>query len=402
MNLDSRIKVSVVGLGYVGLPLVLEMCHSGNFNVTGIDIDGFKVEKINEGKSPIDGVSDSQIAQVVNEMNFKAFQNFSVVSESQVVIVCVPTPLNSSRLPDLTFVEKAAIDIAPYIRKHTLVILESTVYPGATRNLFSSLLEKHCNLSLLDFYVAFSPERIDPGNIEWGVKNTPKLVAGLSIEARKLAYEFYSKFIDTVVACDTLEVAEMAKLLENSFRLINISFINELAWFCNQLGVDVNKVIKASSTKPYGFMPFYPSLGAGGHCIPVDPLYLSNSARNSDSPLKMIELAAEINDKVSDNIILKSERQLGGLSKKRVLVVGIAYKPNIADTRESAALNLITKLRQKGATVAWHDDLVKNWNGEYSIPISNSFDIAIIATQHDSTDLSPLGKIPVINSRGSV
>lgn len=402
MNLDSRIKVSVVGLGYVGLPLVLEMCHSGNFNVTGIDIDGFKVEKINEGKSPIDGVSDSQIAQVVNEMNFKAFQNFSVVSESQVVIVCVPTPLNSSRLPDLTFVEKAAIDIAPYIRKQTLVILESTVYPGATRNLFSSLLEKHCNLSLLDFYVAFSPERIDPGNIEWGVKNTPKLVAGLSIEARKLAYEFYSKFIDTVVACDTLEVAEMAKLLENSFRLINISFINELAWFCNQLGVDVNKVIKASSTKPYGFMPFYPSLGAGGHCIPVDPLYLSNSARNSDSPLKMIELAAEINDKVSDNIILKSERQLGGLSKKRVLVVGIAYKPNIADTRESAALNLITKLRQKGATVAWHDDLVKNWNGEYSIPISNSFDIAIIATQHDSTDLSPLGKIPVINSRGSV
>ena len=402
MTIDSKVKVSIVGLGYVGLPLALEICKSGKFKVVGIDKDSDKVKMLNQGKSPIEDISDSQVTKAIEVMEFKVSQDFSLVSDSKVIVVCVPTPLNSLNLPNLSYVESAAIEIAQYINKDTLVILESTVYPGATRNVFSALLEKHSKIPSSELNVAFSPERIDPGNKEWGVKNTPKLIAGLSSTAKNLAFEFYSTFINSVESCDTVEIAEIAKLLENSFRLINISFINELSIFCNQIGVDINKVINASSTKPYGFMPFYPSLGVGGHCIPIDPLYLASSARHFNSPLQMIELAEQINASLPDVIIRRSEVLLGSLNKKRILVIGIAYKPDVTDIREAPAEKLIIKLRQKGAVVAWHDDLVKECNGEKSVALRNEYDLAIIATPHTYLDLTKLGDMPILNTRGSI
>jgi UDP-N-acetyl-D-glucosamine dehydrogenase len=262
-------------------------------------------------------------------------------------------------------------------------------------------LEKESGLSRDQFLVAYSPERIDPMNKKFTIKNTPKLVAGLTAEAAVKAKEFYSKFIDQVDVCDSLEVAETAKLLENSFRLVNISFINELAMFCQKIGIDVNDVIKAASTKPYGFMPFYPSVGVGGHCIPVDPLYLAQAARAVGAPTRFIELADEINLGMPTYFVGRASEMLGGLKGKKVLVIGVSYKPNVADVRETPVESLISGLKKSGAVVSWHDDLVKSWNGESSIAIGSGFDLAILATPHDYLDLTLLGSVPLLNTRGS-
>jgi UDP-N-acetyl-D-glucosamine dehydrogenase len=262
-------------------------------------------------------------------------------------------------------------------------------------------LEKESGLSRDQFLVAYSPERIDPMNKKFTIKNTPKLVAGLTVEAAVMAKEFYSNFIDQVDVCDSLEVAETAKLLENSFRLVNISFINELAMFCQKIGIDVNDVIKAASTKPYGFMPFYPSVGVGGHCIPVDPLYLAQAARAVGAPSRFIELADEINLGMPTYFVGRASEMLGGLKDKKVLVIGVSYKPNVADVRETPVEALISGLKKSGAVVSWHDDLVKRWNGESSVALGSGFDLAILATPHDYLDLSLLGNVPVLNTRGS-
>jgi UDP-N-acetyl-D-glucosamine dehydrogenase len=250
--------------------------------------------------------------------------------------------------------------------------------------------------------VAFSPERIDPANKLWEVRNTPKLIAGLTDQACEKAIQFYSHFIDRLIKCDSLEIAETSKLLENSFRLINISFINEIAIFCQKLGIDINAVISAAATKPYGFMPFYPSIGVGGHCIPVDPLYLANKAREIGAPTRFIDLADKINQEIPEYFVGRAEEKVGGLQAKKVLVVGVAYKPNVADVRESPVEALITGLKQKGAQVSWHDDLVKEWNGEKSVALSSDFDLAIIATPHDYLDLTKLRNVPILNTRGSI
>jgi len=276
------------------------------------------------------------------------------------------------------------------------------VSPGTTRNLIAPILAQFSGLNLNQFQVAFSPERIDPSNKTWGVKNTPKLVAGLSQEACTRAMEFYSNFIDEVVRCESLEVAETAKLLENSFRYVNISFINEFFIFCQKLGVDVKEVIKAAATKPYGFMSFYPSIGVGGHCIPVDPLYLSEKARELGTPTRFIDLADQINQEMPGYFVGRAEEKLGGLKDKKVLVVGVAYKPNVADVRETPATALISGLKSKGANVSWHDDLVKEWNGEKSVELKTGFDLAIIATSHTYMDLSQLGDVPIMDTRGSI
>jgi UDP-N-acetyl-D-glucosamine dehydrogenase len=263
------------------------------------------------------------------------------------------------------------------------------------------ILEKESGLSRDQFLVAYSPERIDPMNKKFTIKNTPKLVAGLTPVAAVKAKEFYSKFIDQVDVCDSLEVAETAKLLENSFRLVNISFINELAMFCQKIGIDVNDVIKAASTKPYGFMPFYPSVGVGGHCIPVDPLYLAQAARAVGAPTRFIELADEINLGMPTYFVGRASEMLGGLKDKKVLVIGVSYKPNVADVRETPVEALISGLKKSGAVVSWHDDLVKSWNGESSVELGSGFDLAILATPHDYLNLSLLGNVPVLNTRGS-
>jgi UDP-N-acetyl-D-glucosamine dehydrogenase len=250
--------------------------------------------------------------------------------------------------------------------------------------------------------LAFSPERIDPLNKKWSLKNTPKIVAGLTDNSRSKAVMFYSRFVDQVVECESLEIAETAKLLENSFRLVNISFINELSKLCYKLGIDINQVIDAAATKPYGFMRFYPSIGIGGHCIPVDPLYLSSKATEVGEPLRLIDLASQINLSMPNYFVKRIEEKFRELNGKRILVIGVSYKPNVADTRETPVEILISSLRQKNAKVFWHDDLVKEWNGEKSVALGINYDLAIIATPHDYLDLRLLGNMPILNTRGSI
>jgi UDP-N-acetyl-D-glucosamine dehydrogenase len=398
---NMKQKMAVVGLGYVGLPLAVAAANS-NFLVSGIDADEIKILGINSGASPIEDIADLDLKKLVNSRALTASTDFSIIKEVQIVLICVPTPLTPDQKPDLTYVKMATESVAKYLSEDTLVILESTVSPGTTRNLIAPILAQFSGLNLNQIQVAFSPERIDPSNKTWGVKNTPKLVAGLSQEACTRAIDFYSNFIDEVVRCESLEVAETAKLLENSFRYVNISFINEFLIFCQKLGVDVNEVIKAAATKPYGFMPFYPSIGVGGHCIPVDPLYLSNKARELGAPTRFIDLADQINHEMPGYFVGRAEEKLGGLKDKKVLVVGVAYKPNVADVRETPVNALISGLKSKGAHVSWHDDLVKEWNGEKSIELRTGFDLAIIATPHAYLDLQKLGETFILDTRGSI
>jgi UDP-N-acetyl-D-glucosamine dehydrogenase len=279
-----------------------------------------------------------------------------------------------------------------------LVIVESTIQPGTTRNFVLPILEKYSGLNSGDFFLAFSPERVDPLNKIWGLKNTPKLVAGLTIEAANLANLFYSHFIDDVRVYPSLEIVETAKLLENTFRLVNISLINELAIFCQQSGIPINEVVSAASTKPYGFMAFNPGLGAGGHCIPVDPIYLAEAAKSVGAPTEIIEYATKRNESMPDYFIERALKILGTLEGKNILVVGIAYKRNVSDVRESPALKIIEKLRNKGAKVMWHDDLVKRFEDQQSVPITSKFDLAILATVHDYIDISVLGATKILDT----
>ena len=394
-------RVSIIGLGYVGLPLAVLASKSG-YKVNGIDIDVSRIEMIKNGYSPIEDVQNSEIKEAIKLDNIQVGSDFSVISESNVVVICVPTPLDSDRKPDLSLVESAVKSFGHYLTKSTLIILESTVQPGTTRDFLYPLITKHSKLSHNDFLLAYSPERIDPLNQKWRLSNTPKVVSGLSGEATKAVFEFYSKFVENLHVCDSLEIAELSKLLENTFRYVNISFINELSIFCGKLGVDINEVISAAATKPYGFMPFYPSVGVGGHCIPVDPIYLANAAKAVGVSIRSIELADQINQEMPGYFIGRAEEKLAGLKNRKVLVVGVSYKPNVADVRESPVEALISGLKQKGAQVLWHDDLVKEWNGEKSVALSNKFDLAILATPHDYLDLTKLGDVPILNTRGSI
>ena len=394
-------KLAIIGLGYVGLPLAISAVHAG-YETVGIDLDLEKIKLINQGISPIEDLSHEQISQLIESELFSLTSDFKEIELVNIILICVPTPLGFDRMPDLSLLKSALTSIATYLNEGSLLILESTVAPGTTRKTVSSIIMQNSKLGINDFEVAFSPERIDPLNKSWNVENTPKLVAGLTREALENAVQFYSRFVKNIVKCDSLEIAESAKLLENSFRLVNISFINEFSILCTKLGIDVNKVINAAASKPYGFMPFYPSIGVGGHCIPVDPLYLANKAREMGAPTRFIDLADQINQEMPGYFVGRAEEKMGGLKAKKVLVVGIAYKPNVADVRESPVEALVADLKQKGAEVFWHDDLVKEWNGEKSVALSSNFDLAIIATPHDYLDLLKLGNVPIFNTRGSI
>ena len=393
-------SVSVVGLGYVGLPLAVAAAKSG-YKVTGIDLDEIKVSEINKGISQIEDINNVELSDLVKTGKIKAESNYTSIEDAEIVAICVPTPLLENKLPDLSYLESAAKSIKGKLSEKSLLILESTVAPGTTRGFLASLLEFDFNKPEKNFKLAFSPERIDPMNLNWTIKNTPKIVAGLTCESKNLAVQFYSRFIDEVIECESVEVAETAKLLENSFRFINISFINELSIYCQKLGININDVVKAAATKPYGFMPFYPSIGVGGHCIPVDPIYLSNAGKKIGASTRFIDLADQINQEMPGYFVGRAEEKLGGLRNKKVLVVGVAYKSNVADIRESPVKSLIAGLKEKGAQVFWHDDLVKEWNGEKSVNLSSNFDLAIIATPHKNLDLTKLGSVPILNTRGS-
>jgi len=301
----------------------------------------------------------------------------------------------------MSHIQGAAKTIAKVLKPGDLVILESTVKPGATRNYLLPILVSESGLDSKSFYLAFSPERTDPRNEQWNLRNTPKIISGIDEKSMLLAIEFYSKFIEKLVKCDSLEVAEMAKLLENTFRLINISFVNELSVFCNKVGIDITKVIAAATTKPYGFTPFYPSIGIGGHCIPVDPVYLLTNALDNEASLNMVEAALNVNNVMPRYFASWAEKEIGSLNKKKILVIGVAYKANISDVRETPAESLVLELKTKGANVSWHDDLVKVWKGEKSVELSDDFDLAIIAARHDYIDLTKIGKVPILNLRGS-
>lgn len=392
--------VSIIGQGYVGLPLAILIAQK-NFKVFGIDQSVEKVNALNSGKSMVEDVTNEELQSILNSGNYKATNNYSCIKESQVVIVCVPTPLNKRNLPDLTFLEHAITQLGKFITPESLVVIESTIAPGTMRNLVSPIIKRESGLTDEGFYLAYSPERIDPLNKEWTLESTPKLLAGMSEIAFKRVSEFYSEIFYNIVECSSVEIAEMAKLLENSFRLINISFFNEISILSNKIGIEVNEVISAASTKPYGFMPFYPGLGAGGHCIPVDPIYLSNFAQNIGNAVSMIELASKINHNLPMYFVSRAEEILNSLRGKRILIVGISYKKNLSDVRESPAIVLIEALRSKSAVVFWHDDLVNSWNNEKSVEVTPDYDLAIIATRHDYLKLDVLRNIPVLDTNKS-
>ena len=394
-------RLCVIGQGYVGLPLALDAAKSG-FDVTGLDNNSEKVSQITEGISPVEDITNEQLRTALESGNYRVSAALTFDSDVKVICICVPTPLGSDHKPDLSSLNAAITIAGKNLKPGMLVIVESTISPGTTRQLLLPILIKTSGLSEEEFHLAYSPERIDPLNKEWNIKNTPKLVAGLTDQAAKLAQEFYAKFIDQVVICPTIEVAETAKLLENSYRLVNISFINELSIFCEKIGIDINEVVKAASTKPYGFMPFYPSVGVGGHCIPVDPIYLSDAAKSAGAASKFIDLADEINQAMPSYFVERAKQIIDGVKGKKILVIGLSYKPNVADVRESPVISLIEQLRKAGADVSWHDDLVKSWNGEETTPISSDFDLAILATPHNYLELSALKDVPILNTRSSI
>ena len=394
-------QITVVGQGYVGLPLAIATADAG-FKVFGLDLNQERITLLSRGISIIEDLNDEAILRNLKSKNYEPTTNPKIINQSKIVLICVPTPITNDNKPDLEALISATTTVGRNLKAGTLVIVESTIEPGTCRNILLPILLKESGLKLGEFEIAYSPERIDPTNKKWGISNTPKLVAGLTDNATKRAEEFYGKFIESIIICSSLEITETAKLLENTFRLVNISFINELAIFCQKIGIDITEVISAAATKPYGFMPFYPGVGVGGHCIPVDPIYLANAAKLVGAPTRFIELADQVNQEMPGYFVARAEEKIGGLKDKKVLVVGVSYKPNVSDVRETPVETLISGLKKKGAQVSWHDDLVKVWNGEESVALSSDYDLAILATPHDYLNLLKLGNVPILNTRGSI
>lgn len=392
--------IRIVGQGYVGLPLAIAAAKSG-YKVVGVDIDQVVVNSLNLGVSHIADVLSADISYAIQAGNYHATNIFEKFGSTAINVICVPTPLTNDGQPDLSILIKCLRDLSATLRGGDLIIIESTVAPGTVREILIPEVYANSEVKLGDLYFAYSPERIDPTNSTWKITNTPKLLSGLDEISLRIAHDFYSNFIEKIITCSSIEIAETAKLLENSFRLVNISLINEIAKFSNKIGLEVNEVIEAASTKPYGYMPFFPSLGAGGHCIPVDPIYLSRRAREVGAQIKLIEIAEEINLEMIAYFVARAKKIIGTLISKKILVIGISYKSNVSDVRQTPAVPLINELKKCGAEVFWHDDLVGEWNNEKSQPISEDFDLAILVTPHDYLELTKLGSTPILNTRSS-
>jgi UDP-N-acetyl-D-glucosamine dehydrogenase len=376
-------RVAIIGQGYVGL--TISVFAGEFFEVVGFDNNQKIVDQLNKGISHIEGVESSILEQRINDERYQATSNGVAISDADIVVIAVPTPLTIDRKPDLTFIDAACKTIGENINKPVLVINESTSFPGTLRNFIKPAIEKYSNGPVEHLY-AISPERVDPGRGDYNQKNTPRLYAGLSPEASEKTREFYSKFCDVLVEVSSPEVAEAAKLFENTFRQVNIALVNEFAQIAHSLGISVYETLDAANTKPYGFMKFTPSAGVGGHCIPVDPTYLAVAAEENGAPATFIRRANEVNLEMSEYIVMRVTADNGGsLQGKSILVVGVAYKPNVADVRETAAELVIERLRTKGAVVSWHDDVVGNWKGENSAPLQGA-EIAVVVTKHDSVD----------------
>ena len=372
-------RIAIIGQGYVGLTIT-EGATSHGHQVMGIDINVSVVEKLNSGKSHVEGISSEAIAIARSQGLFTASSDFSQIEGSEVVVIAVPTPLDDAGTPDLAMLRRACESIAPFLNGETLVINESTSFIGTLRNFIEPTIRK---INPHPKMFAISPERVDPGNAEFGVRNTPRLVGGLTVESAEKAEYFYSTFCKNVVRVSSPEVAEAAKLLENTFRFINIGFINEFAKLMNTMDISVSEVISAAGTKPYGFMPFFPNVGIGGHCIPVDPLYLQKNAEEIGMKSQFISLAESMNHEMPKYFVKRLEQLYGSVKGKSILVIGVSYKPNIADTRETPAEFVISELNLKGAKVSWHDPLVSTFMGQTSSPISGSYDLALILVKHN-------------------
>jgi len=373
-------KVSIIGQGYVGL--TISVFAAEHHNVVGFDKNQGVVDALNSGKSHIEGVASSDLAKWITLGKYTATTNAADITGSDVVVIAVPTPLTKDRKPDLSFVEAACKTIGENLKSPALIINESTSFPGTVRNLIKPEIEKHSGGSIQHMY-AVSPERVDPGRVDWDQKNTPRLYAGLTPEASKAVREFYSTFCDNLVEVSSPEVAEAAKLFENTFRQVNIALVNEFAQIAHALGISVYETLDAAATKPYGFMKFMPSAGVGGHCIPVDPSYLADTAARVGVPATFIERANEVNLEMAAYVVGRVVEDNGGsLSGKSVQVIGVAYKPNVADTRETPAELVIEELKKAGAKVSWYDPVVQSWRGGQSSDLGGS-EIAIVVTMHD-------------------
>ena len=374
-------KIGIIGQGYVGL--TISMFAAEFYQVVGFDSSEEVVRRLNSGVSHIEGVESAKLSKLINAGSFVASTSESDLSDVEIVVIAVPTPLSKDRTPDLSFIDAACKTIGENIKNQVLVINESTSFPGTIRNYIKPAIEKYSTVSYEHLY-AISPERVDPGRRDYNQKNTPRLYAGLTPEASEKTREFYSKFCDKLIEVSSPEVAEAAKLFENTFRQVNIALVNEFAQIAHSLGIRVYETLDAANTKPYGFMKFTPSAGVGGHCIPVDPTYLAAVAEEHGAPATFIRRANEVNLEMSKYVVDRVQADNGGtLEGKSVLVVGVAYKPNVADVRETAAELVIEHLRLRGAVVSWHDEVVGTWHGESSSPLSGA-DISVVITKHDA------------------
>jgi len=397
---DKKARIGILGLGYVGLPLAVVFAEAG-FNVTGIDPDARKVDALNKGVSYIQDVPTEKVAKLVKAGKLTASVDFAALKEMDAVSICVPTPLRKTGDPDMSFILSACEQLAKYVHSSMVVVLESTTYPGTTREVMLPMLTDKSGLKIGEnIFICFSPERVDPGREDWTTYNTPKVMGGITLACAEVASAWYSGAIETIVSVSTAEAAEMTKLLENTFRMINVGMVNELAIMCEHLGVDVWEVIDAAATKPFGFMKFTPGPGLGGHCIPIDPLYLSWKMKEMNYNAKFIELASEINTNMPRYVVSRLMEAMNDRSKtikgNKILVLGVAYKPDIDDVRESPAMDVIALLKKKGALVEYHDPHIaqihhesEGWKMDSITDLMASVrqaDAVVVVTNHKSYD----------------
>ncbi len=390
MSVQKSQTLAVIGQGYVGLPLAMAAVEAG-WAVIGIDNSEVRVAQINSGSSPIEDIPDAQLRAAISIGDYRATTDFSAVANASVITICVPTPLDDKREPDLALLRSAAKGIARFISNETLVVSESTSYPGTLRDVIIPTVDSLKPKGSTTVYYASAPERVDPGNAHWNQKNTPRLVGGIDVESQEKALAFYESICDAVISVSTPEIAEAAKLLENTFRLVNIALVNEFTQLCSANGINVHEVIDAASSKPYGFMPFRPGVGVGGHCIPVDPLYLTWWARQNGGTAEFVESADLINHAMPRYVAQRALAMIDeSILNPKVLILGVAYKPGVGDVRETPVSELRDHLRASGADVAWHDPLVPVWEGSKPVDLGWECDVAILATKQPGMDVGQL------------
>ena len=401
---DSENRVlAIVGQGYVGLPLAMSAVDAG-WKVIGIDVSEAKVEQINAGFSPVEDISNLQLQKAIAEGSYIATNNFSGVKDSSVVILCVPTPLDSNRAPDLTMLRSAASSVATFLNDYTLVVSESTSFPGTLRNVIIPIIEKIKPISTSVLYFASAPERVNPGDVKWNQKNTPRLIGAIDSSSKARAVSFYESICNEVVSVSSPEVAEAAKLLENAFRLVNIAFINEFAQICSRADIGVHEVIDAASTKPYGYMGFRPGIGVGGHCIPIDPVYLTWWSHQLGITPSFIEMAARVNLEMPQYVARRALELINPMiSKPKVLILGVAYKSGVGDVRETPASELRNQLISMGATVGWNDPLVEAWEGTNPVELDWDCDVIILGTRQPGINLTQVlnRHLPILDCTNS-